>query len=813
MKITYNWLRQYVDFDWSPEELAERLTMLGLEVEHMHHVGGEFEGIVVAQVLSVEKHPNADKLTVCMVDDGQGVKQIVCGARNFKAGDKVVLIKPGYALPKPSPDGKPVVIKPSKIRGVESFGMLCSEEELGLAENSEGIMVLPPDAPIGTPFGEYLGRPKADVIYDLEITPNRPDLTGVIGIAREVGAVLGHPIKLPSVELPVGEGRIERFVAVEITAPALCRRYTARVVRGVKIGPSPTWLSSLLELLGFRSINNVVDVTNFVMMETGQPLHAFDMRLLAEDGEGRKKIIVRTALPNERFTTLDGIERELTERMLVIADPVKAVALAGIMGGANSEINPDTSDVLIESANFDPVNIRRTSRALGLRTESSYRFERGVDIEMADWASRRCARLILDTAGGVLVDGAIDEYPGKREKRLITLNYARTNAILGTPINSGTQREILLRLGFELISEDVDADRATFAVPTWRVDVKRDVDLIEEIERVYGVEKIKPSKPRGAIGTHPFDEVYDQIQEARRILCGLGLYEAQGQSLVSVKVASLVLPLECCVRVANPLSIEMSVLRPSLLPGLLDSVRFNLHRRNPSVALFEIGKVFARGGAELPVKEERMLGIVMVGDRWPVFWEGADRAAKFDVFDLKGVIEEFLISYGVKGVSYEKNANPSTLFYDSCLVLLGRHRLGEFGILSPQVARIYDFQEVVVLGELNLDLLMRLRSREKKFESLPQFPAIRRDMAIVVPENVTHEQVLKVINAHKPPILVLVEIFDVYRGRNIPEGHKSMAYAFTYRASDRTLTDQEVNRAHEELVRIVLMELGATLRA
>ena len=421
MKVTFNWLKQYVEFDWSPAELAERLTMLGLEVEGVQKLGGEFDGVVVAQVITKDKHPNADKLTVCRVNDGKGERQIVCGAQNFKAGDKVPLILPGCSLPA-KPGEAPFMIKVGKIRGVESHGMMCSPQELGLGDLVEGLLILREDAKVGQPFAEYLGRTGSDVVYDLEITPNRPDLNSVIGIAREISALTGNPLKLPPVKLNEAGGRVEESVAVRIEDAELCPRYTARVIRGVKIAPSPDWLKSTLEKVGVRSISNVVDVTNYVMLETGQPLHAFDYHLLAKAGRGRpaRTIVVRRAAEGEKFKTLDGQERTLTSQMLLIADETKAVALAGVMGGQNSEINPGTVDVLIESACFKPQNIRATSKKLELRTESSYRYERGADVGVCDWASQRAAQLILETAGGTLAQGVVDAYPTPFAPRQIT---------------------------------------------------------------------------------------------------------------------------------------------------------------------------------------------------------------------------------------------------------------------------------------------------------------------------------------------------------------------------------------------------------
>ena len=416
MKVTLNWLKQYVDFNWSPEELTERLTMLGLEVEGVQKISGAFEGIVVAQILTRDPVPGSDKLSVCKVNDGRLERAIICGAQNHKPGDKVPLILPNFALPLKAGDKEPFVIKERKVFGITSQGMMCSPQELGLPDQVDGLLILPADAPVGKPFGEYLGRSGSDVIYDLEVTPNRPDLNSVIGIAREIAALTGNPLRVPScngaVSAPAAATdrryNASDVVTVRIEDSEICPRYTARVIKGVKIGPSPAWLRDTLEKVGIRSISNVVDVTNYVMLEIGQPLHAFDYHLIAKGVDGKPTIVVRRAAAGEKFKTLDNQERTLTNEMLLIADETKGIALAGVMGGANTEINSSTVDVLIESAYFTPVNIRRTSKLLGLRSESSYRFERGADVGICDWASQRAAQLILETAGGQLADGVVD---------------------------------------------------------------------------------------------------------------------------------------------------------------------------------------------------------------------------------------------------------------------------------------------------------------------------------------------------------------------------------------------------------------------
>ncbi len=809
MKVTLNWLKQYVDFNWPPEELTERLTMLGLEVEGVQKISGAFDGIVVAQVVTRDKHPNADKLSLCRVNDGTGERQIVCGAQNFKAGDKVPLILPGASLPPKPGEKESFTIKVGKIRGVESHGMLCSPQELGLPDQVDGLLILREDAKVGQPFGEYLGRSGSDVVYDLEVTPNRPDLNSVIGIAREIAAVTGNELKIPVIQFLNTESEpIGGLLSVQNDEPELCPRYTARIVRKVKVGPSPDWLRSTLEKVGIRSINNVVDITNYVMLESGQPLHAFDYHLLKSSDASPSKIIIRRANEGEKFTTLDGKERTLTNQMLLIADETKALALAGVMGGKNSEINDNTMDVLIESAAFKPQNIRATSKKLELRTDSSYRFERGGDVGICDWASRRAAQLICDLTGGQVLGHSIDNFTNQAAPKKLTLHFSKTQSLLGIAIPHPEQIASLAKLGLKIIEQTPGI--CTFEIPSWRVDLKREVDLIEEVGRLYGIDKIPSTPLRGALGFNAFDSVYDQIAEARRILTGLGLSEAQGQTLIA-KSEARSQKSEELVALANPLSSDMDVLRPSLLPGLIHSLRHNVARKNYDVVLFEIGRVFAQANGQ--AKEERHIAIALTGQRNTAFWSGNDREAKFDAYDLKGLLEEFLEQFGLRGITFTRRTESTALLLESAGIALGgKLALGEVGQLLPALAKQYDLRDSVLLAELNLDLLLSKRNPAKSFKALPQFPSIRRDVAMLVPEATTHEAVLQSVKQTKPANLEAVELFDVFRGKNVPEGQKSLAYAFTYRAADKTLTDAEVNAAHEKVVAQFKQSLGATMR-
>jgi len=810
MKVTLNWLKQYVDFNWSPEELAERLTMLGLEVEGVQKLGGELAGVVVGQVLAKDKVAGSDKLSVNRVADGTGERTIICGAQNHQPGDKVAVILPNFALPLKAGEKEPFVIKERKVFGVVSQGMMCSNKELDLGEDGDGIIILPPDAKVGQPFAEHLGRAGSDVVYDLEVTPNRPDLNSVIGIAREIAALTGNPLRLPVIsnQCSVASEEVGKFVAVKLQEPELCPRYTARVVTGVKVGPSPDWLRQTLEKVGIRSISNVVDVTNYVMLETGQPLHAFDYHLIAKGTDSKPTIVVRRAAADEKFKTLDNQERTLTNDMLLIADEQKGIALAGVMGGANTEIRDDTKDVLIESAYFAPTNIRRTSKALGLRSESSYRFERGCDVGIADYASQRAAQLILETAGGTLVPGVVDAYPKPSQPKEISLRFAKTTELLGVAIEPEQQAKFLTSLGLTQ-SAIRNSQSAAFSIPTFRVDLKREVDLIEEIARLHGVDKIPSTVPRGAVGTNAFDAVYDQLADVRRLLTGSGLNEAQGQTLVSL--ANCRLPEAEIVKLANPLSADMDVLRPSLLPGLLDTLRHNLNRKHYDVALFEIGRVFTNVNGQ--PKEERRVSIALTGQRALEFWSGENRDAKFDAMDLKGIVEDLLEHFGLRGIQFGKRAEPTALFLESAAVTLGgKVQLGELGQLLPALAKQYDLRDAVFLAELRLDELIARGNRSKSFKPLPQFPASRRDVAMLVPEATTHDSVLSALKQAKPANLESVELFDVFRGKNVPAGQKSLAYAFTYRAADKTLTDNDVNAAHTKAVDALKQKLQATVR-
>jgi phenylalanyl-tRNA synthetase beta chain len=793
MKFTYNWLKQYVDFDWSPQELAEKLTFAGIEVENVVSVGGgAMEQVVVCQIISSEKHPNADKLTVCRVNDGKAERQIVCGAHNYKVGDRVPLALPGVTLP------NGLTIKLAKLRGVESQGMMCSAEELGLPKGEDGLLILPAETPIGIRLSEAMGG--ADTVFDIEVTPNRPDWLSVIGIAREVSALTGKPLKLPKTSLTEGAETAESLTSVKVEATDLCPRYTARVIRGVKIGPSPAWLKQTLEKVGLRSINNVVDATNYVLLECGHPLHAFDYNLLkGESMEGRaparpfgesghagaspskRQIIVRRAKKGEQLTVIDGTRHELFPDMLVIADAKRPVALAGIMGGKESEINDATTDVLLEGAYFLPSNIRKTARKLGLSSESSYRFERGTDIEGLVWVGNRAAALIQQLAGGQIACGLVDVQAKPIQKRRVKCRFAQVNRLLGIEVSPETVHRIFTALSVPVMA--ADANTCEVEVPTFRVDLEREADLIEEVCRIYGVDKIPAKMQPATAVVSEFDAKWDAIARIRQVLTALGFDEAMNQTLVGVDSfvgAQHAAPL----RLQNPLSVEQSALRSSLVPGLLVNLRINVSRHQDDARLFEIGRVFGADG-----KESLRLALAVTGRRNPQSWETGAREVKLDYFDVKGALEELAVSLGAPGVAD-----------------------AEVKQVSLVQAKKLDLRDAVFAAEIELEPLLARSGGEKQFHELPKFPAVVRDVALVVAESTTHADILSVIKKSGNKNLERVELFDIFHGGTIPTGKKSMAYSLTYRAAERTLTDAEVNEAHDQLKRQLERALSCEIR-
>ena len=797
MNVTLNWLKAYIDFEFSPSELADRLTMLGVEVESVKHLGTELEGVIVGSVTSIRPHPNADKLVLCQVDTGETEElQIVCGAPNAREGMLAPVATIGATLP------VGLTIKRAKLRGETSQGMLCSEKELGLSGDAAGLMELSTDIPLGTPLSEALGLD--DVVFELEITPNRPDCLSLIGVAREIRAETGNPLKLPTVDLQESGINIRDLTSVTIDAPDLCPRYAARVIQGVKVAESPVWLQQRLESVGIGVINNIVDVTNFVLMEYGQPLHAFDYHKLAEN-----RIVVRRARDNEQITTLDEVARELTSDMLVIADAEKPVALAGIMGGYDSEITETTCDVLLESAYFNPLSIRATAKALGISTEASYRFERGADPGAVLAALDRAAQLIAELTGGTICDGIVDVYPGQQSLTEIQLRPERVNFVLGTTIETAEMVQILDRLGFDV---DITGKVYQVVVPTFRSDVTREIDLIEEIARVYGYDNIPTTLPKGDI---PVPAPTPKTEARRRIkhfLLAAGMMEAVNYSFCDPNCFDKIRlnvddPLRNTLQLRNPLSPEMSVLRTTLTPGLLENAQHNRNHQIDTIALFEIGGVFVHDGEEK--EPERVTGVLAGQIGEGVY---SDPYRHPDFFDIKGLVEGMLEVCGVVDWTLQKTDAPTFHPGRNAEVLLGDRRIGVFGEVHPEVLENYDLPYKAYLFEFDLEGLADAATFAKRFEPISIYPKVARDLAIVVDKETLSDMPTGLIYTTGGDSVDSVRLFDVYEGEQVPEGKKSLAYTITYHSATETLTDKAVNALHDEVVKCLNRELGAELR-
>lgn len=781
MKISLNWLRDYVAWNGSVDELVTLLTSTGLEVAEVATRGVDFPKVVIAQILESSQHPNADRLSVCRVDDGSGKpRQIVCGAKNYKVGDKVPLALPGAVLPG---DFK---IKTGKLRGVESEGMLCSAKELGIAEDAQGLLILPAEAPVGKPISELY---PADTTLELEVTPNRGDWLSHVGVAREMAAFTGTSVKRPEVQVaaiaPAGD-----FVSLQ--APDLCAFYSVRRIRNVKVGPSPQWLRERLEKVGLRAINNIVDITNYVMLELGQPLHAFD----ASKVQGG--IIVRAAQEGEKFHALDGREYTLSIGNLVIADHSRPVALAGVMGGEDSGVTAATTEVLLESAVFDPATVRRTARALDLHSDSSHRFERGVDPQGILVASARAAALIVELAGGeaeasVLVAGNLPAAPAP-----ITLSHARCRALLGLAVEDSVIREALTGLGLTLAGESEGA--TTWQVPSHRGDLLREVDLIEEVSRVVGMEKI--SGRLSAIPAEPgeADARYDFQMALRRKLVALGLSESRTSALISQAMLWQDLP---ALRVKNPLGEDQAFLRTSLLPGLLTAVERNIRQGAKTIGLFEVGRTFQAKETE----ETSALGVALFGRASKANWRGGDDRS-LDWHDARGILETLAGSHRlVKAAASEPLALAAEVF-------VGEHRIGTIGQLSPAAARAMDAEAPVIVIELSIDALRQI-GKGSSYQEIPKFPAVTRDLAIVCPLTLSYAEIEAVLLGAKEELLAGVEPFDVFTdatGEKLAADRKSVAISLTFRTAGRTLSGEEVNAACERLRQVLKRDLPVDFR-
>lgn len=829
MKVSYNWLKQYVSTTATPSALAEALTMGGLEVEDVEHIGASLEGVVVGRVIDVRRHPNADRLTLCTVDLGAGEPvQIACGAPNVAAGQKAPVATVGTTLMLPSrddPDDRtPVEIKKAKLRGEISEGMICAEDELGLSEDHSGIMVLPEDAEVGKPFAEYLrerGADPSDAVLDVSITPNRPDATSHIGVARDVAALTGADLETPEVTLPEAGGDAASAVIIEILTPDTCPRYVGMLVRGITVGDSPAWLKNRLTAIGLRPRNNIVDITNFVMHESGQPLHAFDFDEIAG-----ATVRVRLTEDETPFTTLDSKERTLPAGTMMIADGERDVAIAGVMGGENSEVTAGTKNVLIESAYFDPVSIRKTAKALGLQTDASYRFERGVDRDGQVWAAARAAQLMVEIAGGEIVPGMVDAHVGPFERRVVEVRPSRVDGLLGVHVPIDTAASLLEAIGFQ-IERRGTADEPVLActVPTFRPDVEREVDVIEEIVRLFGFDNI-PEPPRSVVPNRsPRALPEDRLRgAARALLSGTGFREIYTNSMLRRELAEQfnepVTAGETAegnvVETLNPISQEMAAMRPSLLPGGLQVMSFNRKHGRRLLRFFEFGHVYHRTDRRDTVvpgyAEHESLLMAVSGSAAVGGWDVDERL--LDLFDLKGAVTTLLDSIRVPDLEFEPDYKQTPITSHHLTIRSGNTRIGVIARLAENVAENFDLTDPVFVAEIDWHTVVALAAPhlERRYSAVSRYPVVERDLAVIVDREQPAGPMMRTIRTAAGELLQSVDIFDLYEGDHIGEGKKSIAFSLRFSA-DRTLLDEEVDERVREAVKALEKHHGAGLRS
>jgi len=801
MKVSLKWLEEYVDIGLPPAELAQKLTMAGTEVKGWQVTGGNWENIVVGQIVAINPHPDADRLTLPTVDLGTERQTVVCGAPNLKVGDKVAFAYVGAQLID-GHTGQVIRLKPAKIRGVVSTGMVCSEKELGISDSHEGIMVLPEKAPVGTPLTDYMG----DVIFDLDITPNRPDCLSVIGIAREVAALTGQGAHLPDVGYEEAPLPIDQQISVEIIAPDLCPRYCASLIIGVKVATSPKWMQQRLLACGMRPINNIVDITNHVMLEYGEPLHAFDYHQIRGN-----KIIVRRAEKGETLVTLDGARRLLSRDMLVIADQERAVAIAGVMGGADSEMTEQTTAILLEAANFNPASIYHTGNTLGLPSEARMRFERGISPDLTIPALKRATQLIIQLAGGEAAEGLVDAYPGKQEREPILLSTGEVSRLLGVDFSLDQIKGALASLSFDCQPAD-SASEVWVTAPYWRSDINLAEDLVEEVARIIGYDQIPVTMLNESVPRQDSEPILGFKQEVRRSLTGYGFQEVITYSLTSLDLLNKLLPepypLEPMpLRVARPMTAEQEYLRPNLRANLLAALSANRRHEEGGIRLFELGRVYLTRPKDLPSEPEMLCGL-LTGLRFEPSWHGGEEW--LDFFDAKGVVEGLLRRWGVEA-SFEPCRDESLHPTKQSAIAIEGKRLGVIGELHHKVVEAFDLSGEAYLFELNLTALLPFTLGHKLFQPISRFPVIVRDIALVVDAGVAHRQVQDIIGGF--PLVTQVALFDLYTGGQLPADKKSLAYKITFQSSSHTLTDEEVNEVQQQILSKLSKQLGATLRA
>ena len=801
MKVSLRWLKEYVDFSLPIEELSERLTMAGLEVGEMEVIGGSWNNIVVGKIIDVNPHPDADRLKLVTVDLGKQHSTVVCGAPNVALGERVAFARVGAQL-RDGHSGEMVQLKPAKIRGVVSEGMVCSEKELGISDSHEGIMILPEEAIVGTSLSEYLG----DTILGLDITPNRPDCLSVIGIAREIAALTGSKVHLPEIRYVESEKTIDSYASVQIVEPDLCPRYCASLLTDIKIAESPQWLQRRLLACGMRPINNIVDVTNYVMLEYGQPLHAFDCNKIRD-----KQIIVRRAAYGEAMATLDGVQRTLNSNVLVIADKERAVAVAGIMGGGDTEVTGNTTTVLIESANFNQAIIHRGSLGLRLSSEASLRFEKGLSRDLPLIALKRATQLLTELAEGRVAKGIIDVYPGKQQKEPIFLPVADVKRLLGVELKVGEICDTLELLGFGCRQVESNS-QIQVEVPWWRTDVNCTADLVEEIARIIGYDKIPTTMLSSSLPRYEPVPMLHLRRQLRSILISCGFQEVLTYSLTSLEMLEMLSPEFRLMgpnpmKVANPMSREQEYLRTSLRPGPLSVLAQNERYEESGIKLFEIGKIFIPKEGDLP-EEHEMLCAVLSGSQRRLSWRGEEKPVDF--FVAKGVTETILSRLGV-GARFEASEDESLFPGRIANIVVEKDKLGTVGELHPKVSKAFGLSDTAYLIEIDLDKLSSFAITLKTFQAIPRYPSTNRDIALLVDKKVTYQQICLVIQSFS--LVNTVVLFDLYLGEQVPAGKKSLAFRIVYQSSTHTLTDGEVDEVQQRIIDRLQRELGTVLRS
>lgn len=808
MQVSYNLLKEYVDIDLSAEELAKRLTINGIILERMENISTEIEKVVVGRITAIHHHPENKKLSVCQVDIKEETLQIICGAKNMKISDKVAAALDGARLPQIG------IIKSKKIKNLLSSGMLCSASELGIEQGiSPGILILEEDAVLGEDIRKIIKFD--DTIFDFEIHSNRPDLMSIIGIAREVAAITDSKLKTPEIKIKEKDERIEKDIAVKIEAEDLCPRYAGRVIKDIKIEESPLWLKWKLRLLGARPINNIVDITNFVMMETGQPLHAFDLDLVKG-----KTIIVRKSRPGETICTLDDVERQLPSNSLVIADTEGAIALAGIMGGKYSEIDQNTKNVFLESAYFNSVNNRRSTAKFGIRTEASNRFEKGIDKEVQIYALDRAADLISKIAMGKISSGKIDTNEKLYQPCKINLRIKRVNRILGQLLDKDESKtknkiiNILDKLEFKVVEDK--GEYIEVIPPSFRGDVEREIDIIEEIARIYGYDKIKPTLFNTTIVQEGKNFRFRVIDQVRETLIGCGLNEVITYSFVSPDIFDRIrIPerhkLRNTIKIKDPMTRDHSLMRTSLISSLLEVIKWNTNRQAELVKIFEVGRIYLPYPDKpnsLPNEKLIIAGAINKTGRGDI-WE---KSFSLDIFDVKGIIETVFQGLKVKNWEVVPGNHPAFHPLRNGKIIIRGEEVGIFGEIHPEVINNYRIPGKVNLFEIDFENLLPSVSSDIKFCVLPKYPSVQRDLALIVKEEILSADIIKTIKSIDEKLIKKVILFDIFKGKQIGDGYKSLAYSVVFQAEDRTLIDQEVENIFKKIREKLIAKFNAKIR-